>query len=119
EWRSETSSRSTPTRRTTRARPRSWDEIGNFAVVWRSNGQDGSNYGIFGQLFDATGAPQASEFQVNSYTTGYQSYASAASSPDGDFVVVWGSATQDGSSAGVFGQRYSDLIFKDGFEGTG
>jgi hypothetical protein len=30
--------------------------------------------------------------------------------------VVWNSSTQDGSSDGVFGQRYGDLIFEDGFE---
>jgi hypothetical protein len=54
---------------------------------------------------------------VNMYTTGRQDYASIAASPAGNFVVVWASAGQDGSSYGVFGQRYDDdLIFEDGFE---
>jgi hypothetical protein len=34
----------------------------------------------------------------------------------GDFVVGWDSHGQDGSSWGVFGQRYGDLIFRDGME---
>jgi len=45
-----------------------------------------------------------------------------ASDANGNFVVVWESgppfqgAGQDGSAFGVFGQRYGDLIFKDGFQ---
>jgi hypothetical protein len=90
------------------------DEDGTFEVVWTTN-QDGS-YDIFGQRFDAAGVRQGSEFRVNSYTTDYQNRAAIASSPDGDLVVVWESYAQDGSSYGVFGQRYGDIIFEDGFE---
>ena len=32
------------------------------------------------------------------------------------FLVVWGNCGQDGSGFGDFGQRYGDLIFKNGFE---
>ena len=53
------------------------------------------------------GAPLGPEFRVNSYTTGNQLYPSVARASAGDFVVVWSSNTQDGSSLGVFGQRYS------------
>jgi hypothetical protein len=35
---------------------------------------------------------------------------------NGNFVAVRQSYGQDGSSYGVFGQRYGDLIFRDGFE---
>ena len=73
------------------------DASGNFVVVWTSSGQDGSGYGVFGQRFDASGLPQGSEFQVNSYTTGYQSYPAVASDANGNFVVVWESYGQDGS----------------------
>lgn len=48
------------------------------------------------------------EFQVNSYTTGWQDNASVAMSPSGQFVVVWESGGQDGSGVGVYGQLYSD-----------
>ena len=49
-----------------------------------------------------------SEFQVNSFTLYYQSSPAVASEDNGDFVVVWQSSNdQDGSSLGVFGQRFS------------
>jgi hypothetical protein len=93
------------------------DAAGSFVVVWHSSGQDGSSQGVFGRRYDATGAAQGAEFQVNSYTTSYQTDASVASDPTGNFVVVWQSAGQDGGDSGVFGQRYDpDLIFADGFE---
>jgi hypothetical protein len=83
------------------------DSAGNFVVVWSSNGQDGSGTGIFGQRYDIAGAPLGSEFRVNTYTTGNQGRPSVAADSSGDFVVVWQSATQDGSGDGVFGQRYA------------
>ena len=42
---------------------------GNFVVTWASDGQDGSSWGVFGQVFDGAGAKIGSEFQVNTYTT--------------------------------------------------
>jgi hypothetical protein len=92
------------------------DADGNFVVVWRSLGQDGSVYGIFGQRFDASGLPRGVEFQVNSYTSSNQTAPAVASGADGDFVVVWHGVNEDGSLYGVFGQRYGDMIFEDGFE---
>jgi hypothetical protein len=82
------------------------DRDGNFVVVWHSLAQDGSNYGIFGRRFDASGSPLGGEFQVNTYTTGYQYGPRVASDPTGNFVVVWISLTQDGSSDGISGRRY-------------
>jgi len=92
------------------------DAVGNFVVVWHSDGQDGSHYGVFGQRFDAAGAPQGNEFQVNSYITSGQQHAAVSANPNGDFVVVWQSDLQDGWSEGIFGKRFRDLIFRDGFE---
>ena len=51
-----------------------FDPDGEFTVVWASYGQDGSNNGIFARRFNAAGAALASEFQVNSYSTGDQRY---------------------------------------------
>ena len=82
------------------------DADGDFVVVWRSDGQDGSAWGIFGQRYDAAGTPQGSEFQVNTYTTSDQSSPSVAMDPNGNFVVVWESYGQDGFNSGVFGQRF-------------
>ncbi len=89
---------------------------GNFVVAWHSNGQDGSSYGVFGQRFNASGLPQGSEFQVNSYTTGFQTFPSVSSDAGGNFVVVWNSLGQDGSSYGVFGQRFNDSGLPQGSE---
>jgi hypothetical protein len=82
------------------------DSSGNFVVVWLSGGQDGSGYGVFGQRYASSGAPLGPEFLVNTYTQNYQSSPSVAPDPSGGFVVVWSSYGQDGSSEGVFGQRY-------------
>ena len=65
---------------------------GSFIVVWPSNGSpetDTSSDSIQGQRYATDGSPQGAQFQVNSYTTGYQSNPSVAASADGDFVVVW------------------------------
>src|SRR5258706_1669199 len=51
--------------------------------------------------------PAGSEFRVNTYTTNKQDFPSAAADSVGNFVVVWASYQQDGSNAGVYGQRYS------------
>ncbi len=83
------------------------DGSGNFVVVWTSTGQDGSNDGIFGQRFNASGARQGGEFQVNSYTTGYQQFPAVASDASGNFVVVWTSNGQNGGGGGIFGQRFN------------
>ncbi|HEX8385373.1 MAG TPA: T9SS type A sorting domain-containing protein [Rubricoccaceae bacterium] len=84
---------------------------GEFAVVWESGplegpGPDGDRAGIYGQAYDAAGAPQGGEFQVNTYTTGTQDYPSVAVSDDGDLVVAWDSHGQDSSTYGVYAQRY-------------
>jgi hypothetical protein len=92
---------------------------GNFVVAWNSYNQDGSGSGVFGHRFDPGGSPLGSDFQVNSYITGTQASAEIATDASGNFVVVWESNGQDGSSYGVFGQRFApgpDLIFADGFE---
>ena len=75
-------------------------------MVWQSESQDGDNSGIFAQRFDASGAPQGGEFQVNAYTVGSQRFPDVAMGPGGGFIVVWHSAEQDGSSYGIFGRRH-------------
>lgn len=79
---------------------------GGFVVVWRSNGQDGSVYGIFGQRYDAAGAPEGGEFRVNTYTSNNQRDARVGVDASGNFVVAWQDVTQDGNAYGVFAQRY-------------
>lgn len=83
------------------------DSDGDFVIVWESNVQDGSGYGIYGQRYDSSGIAQGSEFRVNSTTAGNQLGAAVDLAADGSFVVAWDSAGQDGSGLGVFAQRYN------------
>ena len=46
------------------------------------------------------------EFQVNTHTTYDQKNAAIAMDERGNFVTVWSSYGQDGSSNGIFGQRF-------------
>jgi hypothetical protein len=92
------------------------DASGNFVVVWASDGQDGSGYGVFGQRYASSGAPQGPEFRVNTYTTIAQRNPWVAADSAGNFVVVWHSAQQDGSTYGVFGQRFANSGVPQGLE---
>jgi hypothetical protein len=89
---------------------------GGFVVVWESQGQDGSDYGVYGQRFDSNGNKVGSEFRVNTWTTDTQRRTSITSLPNGGFVVVWHSEGQDGSDYGVYGQRFDSNGNKVGSE---
>jgi hypothetical protein len=95
------------------------DGDGDFVIVWNS-AQDGSYDSVFAQRFTSSGDMAGAEFQVNTYTNGYQSLPSVAMSAGGDFLVVWTThgyfAQQDGSHAGVFAQRYASSGHRDGGE---
>ncbi len=79
---------------------------GGWVVVWQSNGQDGSGYGIYGQRFGVDGSKIDQEFQVNTYTQDAQSEPAITALLDGSWVVVWYSFGQDGSGCGIYGQRF-------------
>jgi hypothetical protein len=71
---------------------------GSFLVTWESFGQEGnSSRGIFGQRFDALGAPVGGEFQANSYTTADQREPRVAYDSSGNFVIAWSGARLDDS----------------------
>ena len=63
-----------------------------------------------------SGQVAGTEFQVNTHTTSFQKSPAAAADGNGDFVVVWQSLGQDGSSYGVFGQRFNAAGFRRGSE---
>ncbi|HEY3203775.1 MAG TPA: S-layer homology domain-containing protein [Thermoanaerobaculia bacterium] len=92
------------------------DNAGDFVIVWASDSLDGSDSGIAGQRYDSAGNPLGGEFQINTYTTDYQFAPRVAMSAAGSFVVVWTSTGQDGSSDGVFGQRYDGSGAAQGLE---
>ncbi len=83
------------------------DGGGDFVVVWDSQNQEDSFSGVYGQRYSALGAPQDLEFRANVYNTSYQQNPTVAMDADGDFVVAWESAGQDGSYLGIYARRYS------------
>jgi hypothetical protein len=92
------------------------DAAGNFIVVWDSYAQDGSDFGIFGQRYEALGTPLGSEFQINVHTTGRQDSALVAADTIGNFVVTWRSYAQDGDGQGILGRRYDAFGVPQGSE---
>jgi hypothetical protein len=89
------------------------DSDGDFVVVWDSEGSgedDTSSWSVQGQRYDAAGAPQGGQFQINSYTTSVQRYPAVSMDSEGDFVVVWwsyGSSGGDTDQHSIQGQRYN------------
>jgi len=75
----------------------------NYFATWQSY-QDGSSYGIYGQLVTTSGTLTGSEFRVNTYTTNLQAYPSVAYGGE-NYLVTWYSL-QDGGTGGygVYGQ---------------
>jgi len=67
------------------------DDEGNSVVVWQS--PDGSGYGIFAQMYDSSGTPVGTEFQVSETIDGDQTMPAVAMSnvtgSNGGFVVAW------------------------------
>ena len=60
---------------------------GGYVVVWQSNNQDGSSWGIYGQRFDAEGAAVGSEFLVNTTTDQSARVARCRRFPNGGYVL--------------------------------
>jgi len=87
------------------------DAQGNATVVWcDTSGQDGSDYGVFGQQYDASGQLSGSEFQLNSHSDGQQAGCFVAAQPEGKFVAVWESYGQDGDMEGVFARLFQPPV---------
>ena len=92
------------------------DKSGNFVATWASNLQDGSGWGIFAQRYNAAGVAQGSEFRVNTTTAGDQTDPSIAMDHNGNFVITWTSAAQDGSGLGIYAQRFNSSGVTQGSE---
>lgn len=90
------------------------DSDGDFVVAW-SCPQD-TRYGIFARRYNASGEALGGEQHVNTRVDGIQRFSAVAMDDDGDFVVTWQSDNQDGSSYGIYGQRYNASGVKQGAE---
>ncbi|WP_146413189.1 cadherin domain-containing protein [Crateriforma conspicua] len=80
---------------------------GSFVVVWSSDGQDSSGYGVYARRFDANGIALSDEFRINQTTSDFQGWATIAVEDDGDFIVTWTSANQDGTSYSVYARQFN------------
>lgn len=80
---------------------------GEYVVAWSSDGQDAASTAVVAQRFNNAGTEQGAEFVVNDYETGAQNNPSVAINTDGEFMIAWVSANQDGSLTGVYAQRYT------------
>ena len=92
------------------------DANGNYVIVWASNLQDGSLYGVYAQRFNAQGVAQGAEFLVNSITADNQINPAVAMDDAGNFVVTWASNLQDGDGYGVYAQRFNAAGVAQGAE---
>ncbi|MBN8249441.1 MAG: PKD domain-containing protein, partial [Verrucomicrobia bacterium] len=111
------------------------DAAGNFVIVWEDRtGQDGDEFGIFAQRYDAAGnelpppfgvqgAGGGNEFQVNAFTGGRQMTPSVAINGSGEFVITWWSFLQDGGFDAVMAKRYdsagNEVVPAPGTQGGG
>jgi type III secretion system FlhB-like substrate exporter len=80
---------------------------GSFVVVWESMGQDGSNYGIYAQRYNASGVVQGSEFRVNTLTIDDQREPAVAMDANGNFVITYQAWASGNNSWGVLATRYN------------
>ena len=87
-------------------------EDGGYVITWHSRYQDGSDWGIYGQVFDVAGSKVGNEFRANTHTSHDQTWPSVAAQDGGGFVISWQSRYQDYSSTyGIYAQRewYAEL----------
>jgi len=94
------------------------DADGDFVIVWQSWYQDGSDWGIYAQLYKSDGTTVGNEFPVNTTSlpkpaakTQHRPAIDSQSSPavamdaNGDFVITW-QGNQGGYYA-VYARRYA------------
>jgi Ca2+-binding RTX toxin-like protein len=78
---------------------------GGYAVSWSDNRTglpDASGRGVLARVFDAAGAPQGAEFQLNSSTAGNQTAPALLGLPAGGFLAAWHDETTSDIGAQLF-----------------
>ncbi|MDH4152735.1 MAG: tandem-95 repeat protein, partial [Nitrospira sp.] len=92
------------------------DASGNFVVAWEGYNATTATNEIYFQRYNASGAAQGSETQVNTTTAQEQLNASVSMNGQGEFVVAWDSNGQDGSGLGIVARRYTSAGAANGGE---
>ncbi|MCC7422560.1 MAG: cadherin repeat domain-containing protein [Planctomycetaceae bacterium] len=85
---------------------------GEFIVTWDSAAQDTNGDAVMRRRYNAAGTnnPMGGEVQVNLFTAGNQNLSSVGMSYDGDVVIAWNGAAQDGAGAGVFARKANESV---------
>ncbi|HEV8583184.1 MAG TPA: hypothetical protein VGX68_29300 [Thermoanaerobaculia bacterium] len=92
------------------------DGFGNVVVTWWSNpAGDGSDTDVMARRYSSNGERLGPAFRVNTTLPGMQGDPGIASTPAGNFVVVWSGDGQD-DPEDIFGQRFSTGSEKVGTE---
>lgn len=78
-------------------------DSGDFFIAWVA--ADDDREGVFGRRFKSNGSPLGAPFRVNEVTYHRQTWVDADVTEDGDFVMAWTSALQDGESWGVYARQ--------------
>ena len=95
---------------------------GAFVVTWASTGGSGTdvNWSVQMRRLSADGMVLGQDFQVNSWTTGYQQHPAVSTTPSKEIAVVWQGGYDDPVKYyeyGIWGQRFDeDLLFASGLE---
>jgi hypothetical protein len=88
------------------------DASGDFVAAWSA--QSGSNWNVYEQCFNSSGAALGSPFQVNT-SAGDNEYPAVAMDGSGNFVATWsGQNPAVGSSWDVYGQQFFSYGLPDG-----
>jgi hypothetical protein len=85
------------------------DADGDFVVVWQSQGQDTSGYGVYARRFSSAGEAVGGEISVNNYKLNNQRNPAVAMNDAGRWVVAWESEAQASPDSGwdVYARRFT------------
>ncbi|MCB9059538.1 MAG: tandem-95 repeat protein [Calditrichae bacterium] len=99
------------------------DSLGNFVVVWESNGENvDSYYQVYYRTYNSSGVPtdtvRRADTNINTSNITRVRAPEVAMNPDGTFVIVWSTWQLDdpGFGGGVYAQRFSKSGAKVGSE---
>lgn len=82
---------------------------GGFVIAWDTKAvTNNANYGVYAQVYSATGARVGGEITLNTHVGGMQEGVRITALESGGFVAVWQSYGQGTDSEwGIYGQRFS------------
>lgn len=80
---------------------------GSWIVSWHSYDEDAAETEVLARIYGPDGFATGPQFQVNSYTEGWQDRPEIVALQSGGFLVVWESDGPDGDGEGIRAQQYN------------